>query len=130
MFETVQESVNVCTTGMFRRALYAQHPVTKNLHIYPRLSLTIFYRDANSGVLLAHLYIVDDESVKVYLHMYNGNVQQNPPFVESCVIKEFSISPRFSPTIFGPDANLVLLIAHLYTGVNSMRRNPCARNCS
>ena len=30
--------------------------------------------------------IVHDESVKVYLHMYNGNVQQNPLCVESCVI--------------------------------------------
>ena len=32
--------------------------------------------------------IVNDESVKkVYLHMYNGNVQQNPLCVESCVTK-------------------------------------------
>ena len=45
--------------------------------------------------------------------MYNGNVQQNPLCVESCVTKEFSISPRFSPTIFYPDANSVLLQAHL-----------------
>ena len=29
------------------------------------------------------LEIVHDESVKVYLHMYNGNVQQNPLCVES-----------------------------------------------
>ena len=29
--------------------------------------------------------IVREESVKVYLHMYNGNVQQNPQSVESCV---------------------------------------------
>ena len=28
--------------------------------------------------------IVHDESVKAYLHMYNGNVQQNPLCVESC----------------------------------------------
>ena len=28
--------------------------------------------------------IVRDESVKVYLHMYNGNVKQNPQCVESC----------------------------------------------
>ena len=28
--------------------------------------------------------IVREESVKVYLHMHNGNVQQNPPDVESC----------------------------------------------
>ena len=30
--------------------------------------------------------IVHDESVKVYLHMYNANVQQNPLWLESCVI--------------------------------------------
>ena len=29
--------------------------------------------------------IVHDEGMKVYLHMYNGNVQQNPLCVESCV---------------------------------------------
>ena len=33
--------------------------------------------------------IVRDESVKVYLHMYDGNVQQNPLCVESCATKEF-----------------------------------------
>ena len=53
--------------------------------------------------------IVHDESVKVYPHMYNGNVQQNPLYVESYVTKEFSMSPRFSSTIFDPDANSVLL---------------------
>ena len=52
--------------------------------------------------------IVHDESVKLYPHMYNGNVQQNPLCVESCVTKEFSMSPRFSSTIFYPDANSVL----------------------
>ena len=57
--------------------------------------------------------IVHDESVKAYLHMYNGNVQQNPLYVEPCVTEDFSISPRFSPTIFDPDANSVLLRAHL-----------------
>ena len=35
--------------------------------------------------------IVHDESVKVHLPMYNGNVQQNPPCVESCVTKNFSM---------------------------------------
>ena len=35
--------------------------------------------------------IVREESVKVYLHMYNGYVQQNTLLcVESCVTKEFS----------------------------------------
>ena len=55
VFEIVQESVKVCTTGMSSRILYAQHPITKNLHISPRFSPTIFYHDANSVLLLAHL---------------------------------------------------------------------------
>ena len=101
--------------------------------------------DANSVLLLAHLCAavlktlyaqnpvfesVHDESVNVYPHMYNGNVQQNCLCVESCVAKEFSMSPRFSSTIFDPDANSVLLRAHLCTAVDSMRRKPCVRNCS
>ena len=68
-------------------------------------------------------------SVKIYLHMYNGKVQLNPLCLESCVTKEFSISPRFSSTILDPDANSVLLRAHLGTAVDSMRRKPCVRNC-
>ena len=124
---------------MCSRTLYAQHPVHKNLCISPRFSPTIFYRNASSVFLLAHLSlyssiinrlyaqnpvfeIVHDESVKVYPHMYNRNVQQNPLCVESCVTKEFSISPRFSPTIFDPDANSELLRAHLCTTVDSMRQ--------
>ena len=74
--------------------------------------------------------IVHDESVKVYLDMYNRNVQQNPLCVESCVTKKFSISPRFSPTIFYRDANSVLLeiLAHLCTSVliGSMCRALCS----
>ena len=62
--------------------------------------------------------------------MYNGNVQQDPQCVESCVTQEFTIPPRFSPTIFDPDANPVLLRAYLCTAVNSMRRKPCVQNCS
>ena len=64
--------------------------------------------------------IVREESLKVYLHMHNGNVQQNPLCVESCVTKEFSISPRLSPTMFDPDANSVLLRAHLCTALDSI----------
>ena len=71
--------------------------------------------------------IVHDESVKVYLPMYNGNVQQNPLCVESCVTKKFSMSLLFSSTIFDPDANLVLLQAHLCPAVDSMRRKPFVR---
>ena len=63
--------------------------------------------------------------MKVYLHMHNGNVQQNPLCVES-----FSISPRLSPTMFDPDANSALLRAHLCTAVDFMCRKACVRNCS
>ena len=87
--------------------------VTKVFPKFPRFSPTIFYRDSNAVLLqiLVHLYtavlligsmkyaqnpvfeIVREESVKVYLHMYSGNVQQNPLCVESCFTKEYSISP-------------------------------------
>ena len=53
VFEIVQESVEVCATGMFSKTLYAQHLVTKNLHVSPRFSPTTFYRDANPVLLLA-----------------------------------------------------------------------------
>ena len=127
-----------CTTGMFSRTLHVQHPVTTNLHISPRFSPTIFYRDANSVLLLAHLCnaqnpvfdIVREESVKIYLHMhilYNMNVQQDPICVESCVTKDFSISPRFSPTMFDSDANSVLLRAHLCTEVDYAQKTLCSK---
>ena len=85
--------------------------VTKVFSIFPRFSPAIFYRDANSVLLqtlasiplyscINRLYaqnpvfeIVREESVKVYVHMYSGNVQQNPLCVESCFTKEYSISP-------------------------------------
>ena len=137
-------SIYTCTTGMFSKILHAQHPVTTNLNTSPRFSPTILYRDANSvhtstpfyGII-NRLYaqnpgfdIVREESVKVYLHIHNGNVQQNPPCVESCVTNGFSISPRLSPTMFNPDANSVLLRAHLCTTVDFMCRKACVRNCS
>ena len=62
--------------------------------------------------------------------MHNGNIQQNPLCVKSCVTKEFPISPRLWRTIFDPDANSVLLRAHLCTAVDLMRRKTCVRNCS
>ena len=71
--------------------------------------------------------VVHDESVKVYPHMYNGNVQRNPLCVESCVAKKFSISLWFSPTTFDLDANSVLLRAHLCPAVDS---KPWVRNRS
>ena len=74
--------------------------------------------------------IVHDETVKVYLPiMYNGNVQQNPLCVESCVTKNFSMSSLFSSTTFDPDANSVLLRAHLCPAVDSMRRKPFCFVC-
>ena len=91
------------STPLCSRRLYAQNPVFE---------------------------IVREKSVKVYLHMYNWNVQQNLLCVESCVTKEFSISPRLSPTMFDPDANSVLLRARLCTAVDSMRRKPWVLNCS
>ena len=106
--------------GNVSRTLHAQHSVTTTL---PGSRLRFFYHDANSVPTstpsyssIIRLYaqntvfeIVREESVKVYLHMHNGNVQQNPPCVESCVTKEISISPQLSPTMFDPDANSVLL---------------------
>ena len=53
--------------------------------------------------------VVHDESVKVYPHMYNGDVQQNPLCVESCITKEFSVSARFSSMIFDPDGKFSAL---------------------
>ena len=96
---------------------------TATLTSLPGSRLRFFYRDANSVPTstpsyssIIRLYaqntvfkIVREESVKVYLHMRNGNVQQNPPCVESCVTKEISISPQLSPTMVDPDANSVLL---------------------
>ena len=132
-------STHTCPTGMFSRTLYAQHPATMNLHISPRFSPTS--TPLYSSIIRLYpqnpvFEIVHGESVKDYLHihtyMYNGNVQQNPLCVESCVTinKEFSISPRLSPTIFYSDAISVLLRAHLCTAVYSTRRKPCVRNCS
>ena len=48
---------NTCTTGIFTRTLYAQHPVSLRIFpcISPRFSPTIFYRDANSILLRSHL---------------------------------------------------------------------------
>ena len=65
--------------------------------------------------------------MKVYLHIYNGNVQQNPLCAASCVTKDLPISLRISPTIFNRDANSVLLRAHLCTAVGSMCRTLCSK---
>ena len=137
-------SIYTCTTGMFSRTLHAQHPVTTNLSTSPRFSPTIFYRDANSVPTSTPFYssinrlyaqntgfeIVREESVKVYLHMHNGDVQQNPLCAESRVTNGFSIPPQLSPTMFDPDASSVLFRAHLCTAVDFMCRKACVRNCS
>ena len=139
-------SVYTCTAGMsaepFMRSILSQ----RILASLPGSLLRFFYRDANSVPTstpffhssINRLYaqnpvfeIVLEESVKVYLHMHNGNVEQNPPCVESRVTKEISISPQLSPTMFDPDAISVLLRAHLCTAaVDFMCRKPCVRNCS
>ena len=74
--------------------------ICKNLYISPRFSPTVFYREANSVFLLAELcaavligsmrrtlcsQLFMMRAWKVYLHMHNWNVQQNPLSVESCV---------------------------------------------
>ena len=75
---------------------------------------TSLYSGINTLYAQNPVFEIVHESVKVYPHMYNGNVQQNPLCVESCVTKKFSMSPRFPSTIFDPDANSVLLRAGLY----------------
>ena len=139
-------SIYTCTTVMsaepFMRSILSQRILTS----LPGSRLRFFYRDANNSVptntpffysSINRLYaqnpvfeIVREESVNVYLHMHNGNVQQNPPCVESCVTKEISISPQPSPTMLDPDATSVLLRAHLCTAVDFMYRKPYVRNCS
>ena len=76
---------------------------------------------------------VRQQSAKVYLHMYNGNVQQYPLCAACCVAKDLPVSPRFSPkdisTNFYRDASSVLLRAHLCTAVvtDSMRKTLCSK---
>ena len=97
----------------------------------PTITSTYLYSGVNTLYAQNPVFeIVHDESVKVYPHMYNGNAQQNPLYVESRVTKELSMSPRFLPAFFYPDANSVLLRAHLCTAVDSTRRKPGVCNCS
>ena len=44
--------------------------------------------------------IVRKQSVKAYLHMYYGNVQQYPLCAASLFTKDLPIAPPFSLTIF------------------------------
>ena len=53
----------------------------------PTINSTLLYSSINRLYAQNPVFeIVREESVKVYLHIYNGNVQQNPLGVESCVI--------------------------------------------
>ena len=138
-------SIYTCTTGMFSRTLHGQHPVTTNLNTSPRFSPTIFYRDANSVPTSTPFYssinrlyaqnpgfeIVREQSVKVYLSTHaQRECSAEPSMRGSRVTNGFSISPRLSPVMFDPDANSVLLRAHLCTAVEFMCRKACVRNCS
>ena len=139
-------SIYSFTTGIFSRTLHAQHPVTQRiltplpgsrLRFFIAMQIqyvptsTPFYSSINRLCAQNPVFaIVREESVRVYLHMHNGNVQQNPLCVEPCVTNGFPISPRLSPTMFDPDANSVLLRAHLCTAVHFMCRKACVRNCS
>ena len=118
--------------------LCAASCVTKDIPISPRFLPMIFYLDANSVLLRAHLCTaVDSMRRKPCVRncsreregLYNCNVQQNPLCTASCVTKNLHIFPRFSPTIFYRDANPVLLLAHLCTTVliGSMRRTLCLK---
>ena len=77
----------VCTTEMFSRTLYAQHPVSLRIftslagsHLrffiviqiqYSYYYSTFLYRSINRLYAQNPVFeIVHDESVKVYLHMY------------------------------------------------------------
>ena len=116
MFEIVHgESVIVClhtySGNVQQNPLCVESScVTKVFSIFPRFSPTIFLSrckfstPTNTSTPLTNyinrlyaqnpvLEIVREESVKVYLHMYSGNVQQSPLCVESCFTKEYSISP-------------------------------------
>ena len=118
--------------------LFAASCVIKDLCISPRSRLRFFIaiqiQFTNKPLYRKRLCaqnpvfkIVHQESVEVYLHMHNGNVQQNSLCVTSCVTKDLPISRRVSPTVFYRDANSVLLRAHLCTAVGSMRRTLCSK---
>ena len=89
-------STHTCTNRMFSRTktLYAQHlsPVLAYDFLsrckFSSLASTPLYSSINRLYAQNPVFeIVRWESVKVYLHihMYNGNIQQNPLCVEFCV---------------------------------------------
>ena len=132
---------------MFSNTLcYAQHPVSLRTIFPSHLGLRFFiamqiqYCTLTSTPLYSSingLYdaqnpvfeIVHQESVIVYLHMYNRNVYQYLLYAASCATKDLPISPRFSPTIFLSRSKFsILLRAHICTAVliGSMRRTLCS----
>ena len=94
----------LCDQGIFHlSAVLAYDALSRCKFITPTINSTALYSSSSINRLYAQnpvFEIVRDESVKVYLHLYNGNVQQNPLCVESCVTKEFfHLSPVFANDI-------------------------------
>ena len=120
---------------MFSRTFHVQHPAS--LRIFPSLpgSRQRFFSSRCKFSALTSTPNCTAEHYKPCVRncsreregLYDGNVQQNPLCAASCVTKDIPVSPRFSPTFFNPDANSVLLRAHLCSAVDS---KPCVRNCS
>ena len=122
-----------CSAELFMRSILSLRIFTScpgsGLRFFIKMQIQYsYYHTLYSSIIRLYpqkpvFKIVHDESVKVYLPiMYNGNVQQNPLSLESCVTKKFSMSPLFTSTIFDPDANSVRLRAHLCPAVDSMLR--------
>ena len=108
--------------------------VTKELSISPRFSPTFFLSRCKFSALTSTPDCTAVDSKPCVRNcsreregLYNGNVQQNPLCAASCVTKDIPVSPRFSPTVFYPDASSGLLRAHLCSAVDS---KPRVRNCS
>ena len=100
-----------CSAESFMRSILSLRIFTSRPGSRPRFLSICKFSPPTSTLLYSsviRLYpqnpvfkIVHGESVKVYLHMYNGNAQQNPLCViKSCVTREFSMSPLFSSRIF------------------------------
>ena len=130
---------------MFSETFYAQHSVTKNLHVSSRFWPTISYQDANSVLLLnstllyssvIRLYpqnpvlkIVHDKSVKAHLPMYNGDVQQNEPSMRRilCHLEIFHVSPVLVNDFLSRCKFSALTSTPLYSSRLYMRRKPFVR---
>ena len=89
-----------CSAEALMRSILSLRIFTARLRFFIEMQIQYSYLHIFIQQCIIRLYpqnpvfeIVHDESVKVYLHMYNGNVQQNPLCVESCVTKELSMYP-------------------------------------